>query len=76
MDHRTAPQRRVRRSKKNEKNKKHEGFFSEFKQSNSSSRSPIDSKIRTQEIKERKKDKLGKQFDPQWSCQFCYRANC
>jgi hypothetical protein len=65
----------VQRSNENGKNKNHEGFSSEIKQSKSQDGSPSDSENRTQEIKARNQDKLGKQFVPHWSHQFCYRAN-
>jgi hypothetical protein len=50
-------------------------FSSEIKQSESSSGSPSDSENKTQEFKARKQEKLGKQFVPHWSRQFCYQIN-
>jgi hypothetical protein len=60
-------------------------FSSEIKQSKSSSGSPSDSenkknkkKIKekkTQEIKARNQDKIGKKYVPQYGRQFCYWTN-
>jgi hypothetical protein len=55
---------------------KREKILNELSDPESLDGSPTYSYTRTQTIKARKQGKLGKQYVPQWSRQFCYRVSC